>query len=135
MNENTRIANALKEASANIREIQNKGCESDLEINEQLANELLELERILGWDVTRPEGFAFERLAHRIDPTCTLIYRDTTPRGADECDMDWEWQCSNCGKNLTDRYDELDIKTPEELGLLRCPHCGSRIIGTRSGTK
>lgn len=48
MNENTRIANALREASANIREIQNKGCETDLEINEQLANEMLELERILG---------------------------------------------------------------------------------------
>lgn len=48
MNEHTRIANALREASANIREIQNKGCASDLDINEQLANELLELERILG---------------------------------------------------------------------------------------
>lgn len=48
MNENTRIANALREASANIHEIQNKGCETDLEINEQLANEMLELERILG---------------------------------------------------------------------------------------
>lgn len=90
MNEHIRIANALREASANIHEIQNKGCASDLEINEQLANEMLELERILGWDVTRPEGFAFERLAQLIDPTCTLIYRETTPRGADECDMDWE---------------------------------------------
>ena len=48
MNEHTRIANTLREASANIREIQNKGCESDIEINEQLANEMLELERILG---------------------------------------------------------------------------------------
>lgn len=88
MNEHTRIANALREASANIREIQNKGCEHDLEINEQLVNEMLELERILGWDVTRPEGFTFERLAQLIDPTCTLIYRETTPRGADECDKD-----------------------------------------------
>ena len=69
MNEHTRIANALREASANVREIQNKGCESGLEINEQLVNEMLELERILGWDVTRPEGFTFERLTHLIDPT------------------------------------------------------------------
>lgn len=30
-----------------IREIQNKGCETDLEINEQLANEMLELEKSL----------------------------------------------------------------------------------------
>lgn len=48
MNEHIRIANALREASANIREIQNKGCETDLEVNEQLANEMLELEKILG---------------------------------------------------------------------------------------
>ena len=73
MNENTRIANALREASANIHEIQNKGCASDLEINEQLANEMLELERILGGDTTRPEGFTFERLAHLIDPTDQLV--------------------------------------------------------------
>lgn len=130
MNENTRIANALREASANIREIQNKGCETDLEINEQLANEMLELERILGWDVTRPEGFAFERLAQLIDPTCTLIYRDTTPRGADECNMDWEWRCSNCNANLSERYDDLDINTFEELGLSYCPNCRHRIINT-----
>ena len=37
MNEHTRIANALREASANIHEIQNKGCEHDLEINEQIT--------------------------------------------------------------------------------------------------
>lgn len=127
MDEHTRIANALKEASANIHEIQNKGCETDLEINEQLANEMLELERILGWDVTRPEGFAFERLAQLIDPTCTLIYRDTTPRGADECDMDWEWRCSNCNVNLSERYDDLDINTFEELGLTYCPNCGKKV--------
>lgn len=130
MNEHTRIANALREASANIREIQNKGCETDLEINEQLANEMLELERILGWDVTRPEGFTFERLAHLIDPTCTLIPYDTTPRGADECDKDWEWRCSNCNVNLSELYDGLGIDTFEELGLTYCPNCRCRIINT-----
>ena len=130
MNENTRIANALRNASANIYEIQNKGCASDLEINERLANEMLELERILGWDVTKPEGFALERLAQLIDPTCTLIYRDTTPRDAEEYDMDWEWRCSNCNVNLSERYDDLDIKTFEELGLSYCPNCGHRIFNT-----
>lgn len=130
MNEHTRIANALREASANIHEIQNKRCETDLEINEQLANEMLELERILGWDTTRPEGFTFERLAQLIDPTCTLIYYETTPRGADECDMDWEWRCSNCNVNLSERYDDLDINTFEELGLSYCPNCRHRIINT-----
>jgi hypothetical protein len=77
----------------------------------------------------------YNLLADLIDPTCYLECIETTPKGAEEWELDWEWQCSNCGKNLTDRYDDLDIKTPEELGLLRCPHCGSRIIGTRSGTK
>jgi len=130
MNEHTRIANALREASANIHEIQNKGCETDLEINEQLANEMLELERILGWDTTRPEDFTFERLAHLIDPTCTLICYNTTSRGADECDKDWEWRCSNCNVNLSELYDGLDINTFEKLGLTYCPNCRCRIINT-----
>ena len=130
MNEHTRIANALREASENIHEIQNKGCESDLEINEQLANEMLELEGILGQNVTKPEGFTFERLAQLIDPTCTLICYNTTPRGADECDMDWEWRCSNCNVNLSERYDDLDINTFEELGLTYYPNCRCRIINT-----
>lgn len=130
MNKNTRIANILREVSANIREIQNKGCVSDPDIEEQLANEMLELERILGWDTTRPEGFTFERLAHLIDPTYTLICYNTTPRGADECDMDWEWRCSNCNVNLSERYDDLVINTFEELGLSYYPNCRCRIINT-----
>ena len=91
---------------------------------------MLELERILGWDTTRPEGFTFERLAQLIDPTCTLICYNTTPRGADECDKDWEWRCSNCNVNLSERYDDLDINTFEELGLSYCPNCRCRIINT-----
>lgn len=32
--------------------------------------------------------------------------------------------------------DDEDVRAVvAELGLLRCPHCGSRIIGTRSRTK
>lgn len=128
MNEHIRIANALKEASANIREIQNKGCASDLEINEQLANELLELEKILGWDTTRPEGFTFERLAHLIDPTC-WIERSEQIQDDGECIKE-EWHCANCDFDLTEKYDNLDTAAREELGLLYCPHCGTRIIGT-----
>lgn len=52
--ERTRIANELKEAAENIKEIQNRGFDSSLEISEQLANELLEIERILGWDADQP---------------------------------------------------------------------------------
>ena len=91
---------------------------------------MLELERILGWDVTRPEGFAFERLARLIDPTGTLTRYNTTPRGADECDMDWEGRSSNCNVNLSERYDDLDINTFEELGLSYYPNCRCRIINT-----
>lgn len=130
MNENTRIANALREASANIREIQNKNCEHDLEINEQLANEMLELERILGWDVTRPEGFTFERLARLIDPTCWIERSEQISNDKDGEYIKLEWHCTNCDFKLTERYDDLDAAAREELGLFYCPHCGKRIIGT-----
>lgn len=49
---------------------------------------------------------------------------------SDECDMDWEWRCSNCNVNLSERYDDLDINTFEELGLSYCPNCRCRIINT-----
>lgn len=32
-------------------------------------------------------------------------------------DLSWDWTCSNCDADLTDRYEDLDIKTPKELGL------------------
>ena len=48
----------------------------------------------------------------------------------DECDKDWEWRCSNCNVNLSERYDDLDINTFEELGLSYCPNCRCRIINT-----
>ena len=33
--------------------------------------------------------------------------------------------------DFTDNYEDLDIKTPRELGLFYCPRCGARILGTR----
>lgn len=46
-------------------------------------------------------------------------------------DLEWDWTCSNCDADLADRYEDLDIETPKELGLFHCPHCGARILGTR----
>ena len=74
-------------------------------------------------------------LADFIDPACYLEHREWIPSGGDECDLEWDWRCSNCDFDLTGKYEDLDIKMPEELGLLYCPHCGARIIGTRSGRK
>ena len=128
MNEHTRIANAFKESAENINDIQNRGCCFALELKEQYTNELIEIERIFGWDASQPQNFTFTRLAELIDPTCTIKCIDTTPRGADECDIDWEWRCSNCNVNLSERYDDLDIKTPSEIGLFYCPNCRARII-------
>lgn len=128
-NERARIARELKEAAENINVIKNKGLDFDLDINEQFANELTEIERIIGWDSNQPETFVFTRLSELIEPTCRIKCIDTTPRGADECDMDWEWRCTNCNHNLSDKYDDLDIKTPEELNLYYCPNCSYRIIG------
>ena len=56
---------------------------------------------------------------------------DNDQSALDECDLEWEWRCSNCNHDLMEHYEDLDIKTPEELGLLYCPHCGARILGTR----
>lgn len=43
-------------------------------------------------------------------------------------DMEWEWRCTNCYINLSYKFDDLDIKTPEKIGLFYCPNCGHRII-------
>lgn len=65
------------------------------------------------------------------EKTCYLQYSEWIPSGGDEADLSWDWTCSNCDADLTDRYEDLDIKTPKELGLFHCPHCGARILGTR----
>lgn len=72
-------------------------------------------------------------LSDFIDPTCYLEHREWIPSGEDEGDLEWGWRCSNCNHDLMERYEDLDIKTYEELGLLYCPHCGARIIGARYG--
>lgn len=65
------------------------------------------------------------------EKTCYLEYKEWIPSGGDEADLSWDWTCSNCDADLTDRYEDLDIKTPRELGLFYCPRCGARILGTR----
>lgn len=65
------------------------------------------------------------------EKVCYIEYFEYIPKGGDEADLSWDWTCSNCDADLTDRYEDLDIETPEELGLLYCPHCGARILGTR----
>lgn len=73
----------------------------------------------------------FDHLADLIDQTCYLEYREWIPNGGDECDLEWDWRCSNCNHDLMEHYEDLDVKTYEELGLLYCSHCGARILGTR----
>lgn len=65
------------------------------------------------------------------EKVCYIEYFEYIPKGGDEADLSWAWTCSNCDADLTDRYEDLDIKTPKELGLFYCPHCGARILGTR----
>lgn len=38
----------------------------------------------------------YNLLADLIDPTCYLECIETTPKGAEEWELDWKWQCSNC---------------------------------------
>ena len=84
-------------------------------------------------DVAYDYDELFDRLADLIDPKCYLEYREWIPSGGDECDLEWDWRCSNCNHDLMEHYEDLDVKTYTELGLLYCPHCGARIIGTRYG--
>ena len=134
MNNRTEIANKLYHAASNENDWNHR---FNVESTES-HNAMYELMRITGsFERSNYARFiwTFRELGDLIDPKCYLECIETTPAGADECNMSWEWRCSNCNFDLTDKYEDLDIKTPEELGLLYCPHCGSRIIGTRSGRK
>lgn len=124
------VAKGFLDAAKRIDEIDNSYLCDD-----PAASRMLAVNRVVGWQLGCPNDYAFTRLAELVDPKCYLECIETTPVGADECDMSWEWRCANCHFDLTDKYEDLDIETPEELGLLYCPHCGSRIIGTRSGRK
>lgn len=68
-------------------------------------------------------------LCYRINQTCYLEYFEYIPKGGDECDLEWEWRCSNCDFDLTDNYEDLDIKTPKELGLFLLPSLWSQNFG------
>lgn len=122
-NDRTEIADELHEA----------GAEFDAYDSFGFYDAGIKLHHITNTKLDASPSQAFYKLAELVDPTCHLEYREWIPSGADECDMSWEWHCSNCDFDLTETYEDLDIATPEELGLLYCPHCGARIIGTRSG--
>lgn len=70
----------------------------------------------------------YQLLAGIIDPTCWIEHSERIQDDG-ECIKD-EWHCTNCDFDLTEKYDNLDTAAREELGLLYCPHCGTRIIGT-----
>lgn len=76
---------------------------------------------------TTPEDI-YQLLADIIDPTCWIEHSERIQDDG-ECIKD-EWHCTNCDFDLTEKYDNLDTAAREELGLLYCPHCGTRIIGT-----
>lgn len=70
----------------------------------------------------------YQLLADTIDPTCWIEHSERIQDDG-ECIKD-EWHCTNCDFDLTEKYDNLDTAAREELGLLYCPNCGTRIIGT-----
>lgn len=105
-NERSRIARELKETANNINEIKNEGLDFDPELNEQFANELTEIESIIGWDSSQPETFVFTRLAEIIEPTCTDL---TNGEG-------YDFACSACGHSS-------NVYQPNY-----CPHCRARVV-------
>lgn len=128
VNDRTRIAQELLDAAKTIDKIDNSWLCDD-----PAANRMLAIEHIIGWKQGCAKDYAFTQLAKLINPVCYLEYREWIPSGGDECDLEWDWRCSNCNNDLMEHYEDLDVKTYEKLGLLYCPHCGARIIGTRYG--
>lgn len=132
MNDRIEAAAELRRVSYNERELNN-------EPNPKLTdggNVMWHIIDAIGcFKVSDYVGYtrAVRRLADFIDPTCYLEYREWIPSGEDECDLERDWRCSNCNHDLMEHYEDLNVKTYEELGLLYCPHCGARIIGTRYG--
>lgn len=70
----------------------------------------------------------FIKAADLIDPKCYLERSEWIQDDGEH--IEWEWHCTNCDFDLTKRYGDLYTAAREELGLLYCPHCGARIIGT-----
>ncbi|WP_028263919.1 hypothetical protein [Atopobium fossor] len=68
-----------------------------------------------------------ERLAGLIDPTCRIIYKNTSWFAHDGIHVyEWECKCSECGADLTD-YCEDALGECEEKPFNYCPNCGSRV--------
>lgn len=130
MNDRVETANKLYHAASNENEWSNR---FNVESTESY-NAMYELMRITGgFEHSNYVRFiwTFRELGDLIDPKCYLECIETTLQGAEECDLKWDWRCSNCNHDLMEHYEDLDVKTYEELGLIYCPHCGARIIGTR----
>ena len=57
INQNGRTNTHRKNAKTveNLKETQQIGIDSDIDVSEQLVNQLLEIEQLLGWDSSEPE--------------------------------------------------------------------------------
>ena len=54
MDEDTHIAKMQKQVES-LKETQQIGMDSDIDVSEQLVNQLLEIEQLLGFDSSEPE--------------------------------------------------------------------------------
>ena len=123
MNDRTCIAQELLDAAKTIDKIDNGWLCDD-----PAANRMLAIDRIVGWKQGCAKDYAFTQLAKLIDPTCWIERSEWIQDDGEH--IEWEWHCTNCDFDLTERYGDLYTAAREELGLLYCPHCGARIIGT-----
>ena len=127
MNDRVETANKLYHAASNENEWNHR---FNVESTESY-NAMYELMRITGsFERSNYARFiwTFRELGDLIDPKC---YLERSERIQDDGEhIEWEWHCTNCDFDLTKRYGDLYTAAREELGLLYCPHCGARIIGT-----
>lgn len=62
MDEDTRITKMQKTVES-LKETQQIGMDSDIDVSEQIVNQLLEIERIIGLDADQPNNYTFTKLA------------------------------------------------------------------------
>lgn len=90
--ERIRVAKGFLDAAKRIDEIDNSYLCDD-----PAASRMLAVNRVVGWQLGRPNDYTFTRLAELIDPTCKPVITVESPT---ESLTKYTSECSECGQFL-----------------------------------
>lgn len=116
------VAKGFLDAAKRIDEIDNSYLCDD-----PAASRMLAVNRIVGWQLGRPNDYTFTRLAELIDPTCKPVI---TVESLTESLTKYTSECSECGAIFGDFPTREQAETTHPT---YCPCCGSRVITPNSG--